>query len=130
MSLESPPQREVRQREEEKVMACPSPQERTLIFGWRGRISVCHCCCVLARTRKLKCSFFIMAYSALFKDVFEAVNLLLIILLCLCRNSTTCQWHSARLQNTEFWLEFCHVWLLVISIPSCKVQMPYFSSLY
>jgi hypothetical protein len=33
------------------------------------------------QARKLKCSFLIMAYSALFKNVFEAVNLLLIIII-------------------------------------------------
>jgi hypothetical protein len=49
-----------------------------------------------------------MAYSALFKYVFEAPNLLLIILVYLCsRYSATWQWHSAPFKNTEFWLEIC-----------------------
>jgi hypothetical protein len=39
------------------------------------------------------------------------------------------QWHSAPIQNTEFWLEFCHGWPLVISNTSCKVQILYNSSL-
>jgi hypothetical protein len=47
-----------------------------------------------------------MEYPAIFKNVFEAVNLLLIILLNLySRNFATWQWHLAPLQNTEFWLE-------------------------
>ncbi len=68
--------------------------------------------------------------AAMFDNEFEALNLPLIIILCLCsRNLPTWQWHSAPLQNTEFWLEFCHGWPLVISITSCKVQMLYSSSL-
>jgi hypothetical protein len=81
--------------------------ERTLIFGWSGRNWVCHRCCILARC------------SGKFDNVPEALNILLIILLFLCsRNSATWQWHWALLQNTEFWLEFCHGWPLVISIIS------------
>jgi hypothetical protein len=63
-----------------------------------------------------------MAYSALFNNVFEALNLLLIILCS--RNSATWQCHLAPIQNTEFWLQLCHGWLLVQ-----KVQMLYASSL-
>ncbi len=68
-----------------------------------------------------------MEYSALF----EAANLLLITILYLCsRNSATWQWHLAPLQTTEFWIEFCHGWPLLISITvKCKVQMLYASSL-
>jgi hypothetical protein len=58
---------------------------------------------------------------ALFNNVFEAQNLLSIILLYLCsRNSATWQWHSAPPKNMEFWLEFRHGWALVIFITSCK----------
>jgi hypothetical protein len=71
-----------------------------------------------------------MEYPAIFKNVFEAVNLLLIILLNLCsRNFATWQWHLAPLQNTEFWLEYRHGRPLVISITSSKVQTLYASSL-
>jgi hypothetical protein len=60
---------------------------------------------------------FPMAYSALLNNVFEPLNLLLIILLYLCiRNSATWQWQWAPLQNTEIWLEF---------ITSSEVQMLY-----
>jgi hypothetical protein len=52
-----------------------------------------------------------------------ALNLLLIILLYLCsRSLATWQWHSAPLKNTEFWLEFCHGWPLVISFTSYKYK--------
>jgi hypothetical protein len=71
-----------------------------------------------------------MAYSAQFKNVFEAVNLSLIIFLSLCsRNVASWQRNSAPLQNTEFWIEFCHGWSLVIANTSCKVQMLYASIL-
>ncbi len=46
-----------------------------------GRIKVRHCCCVLARClgKETKCSLLVMAYFALFNNVFETLNLLLII---------------------------------------------------
>jgi hypothetical protein len=43
-----------------------------------------------------------MAYSAVFNNAFEALNLLLINLLYLCsRNSATWQWHSAPLSSKK-----------------------------
>jgi hypothetical protein len=57
-----------------------------------------------------------MEYSALFKNVFEALNLLLIIFLYFCtRNST-----FGSSSNTEFWLEFCHCWPLVVPLHHVK----------
>jgi len=71
-----------------------------------------------------------MANSAVFNNVFEALNFVLIIFIYLCsRNSATWQMQSAPLQNIEFWLEFCHGWPLVISITLFKVQMLYANSL-
>ncbi len=51
------------------------------------------------RQGKQKCSFIVMEYSALFNNVFEAVNLFLTNLFYLCsRNSATWQCNLARLK--------------------------------
>jgi hypothetical protein len=54
-----------------------------------------------------------MAYSALFNNVFEAVKLTFNNFFYtnaaeIQLPGNDIQSHSATLQNTEFWLEFCH----------------------
>ncbi len=82
------------------------------------------------QARKLKCSFLVMAYSALLNNVFDALNLLLIIFYTyVAEIQLPGSGIWAPLKNTEFWLEFCHGWPLVVSITLCKVLMLYVSSL-
>ncbi len=56
-----------------------------------------------------------MAYSALFNDLLEILDLLTHFLYLCSRNSATWQWHLTPLHNTEFWLELCHVWFGTIA---------------
>ncbi len=54
-----------------------------------------------------------MAYSALCDKVFEDLNLFLIIFYTYVADVFS-YLEIAPLHNTEFWLEFCHGWSVVI----------------
>ncbi len=69
------------------------------------------CCCVLARCLGKETKMLFPCCGIMFLMLERTFN----NFLHLCsRNSATWQWHLAPLQNTEFWLEFCHGWPLVI----------------
>jgi hypothetical protein len=122
---------------QEKIMACPSELEHTLIFDWR-RTGENHGLSLWAGAhtdiwleKELLCTSLLLCPGnlcygtfTLLNISFEAVNLLLIILLYLCM-----QQKFGLSQEHSVWLEFCHGWPLVISIASYKVQILYASSL-
>jgi hypothetical protein len=122
-----------------KRKSLPDPlswSAHALIFGWIGSLSLLLCIWQEVWSRKLKCFFLVMKYSALFNNVFEAVNLLLLILLYLCsRSLITRQWHLTRVLSWLVIGDFHHIlykWFipaacadssLLLSISACHFKL-------